>query len=232
MSSSGLSSPQVCPDSNQVFSLNELLAVYPNGIATDTIPIDPTTQQMSQTALQSYVNRLLQSGIIPVPGTPANGAINMSDKASADSRFHAKIQTEYCYYESRYLFAMKKFLSLSTSMNTADVPQAKNMLLASKTLNLKVNSILEILGILGDSRTDSTNQLKSQIASKNADIANISNQIKRQYSLISKDNVMIETQKHMIKYTKEKNEHVMNQIALFTIMNAFAIGAIFAIVRQ
>ena len=91
---------------------------------------------------------------------------------------------------------------------------------------------MEILGILGDSRTDSTNQLKSQIASKNADIANISNQIKRQYSLISKDNVMIETQKHMIKYTKEKNEHVMNQIALFTIMNAFAIGAIFAIVRQ
>jgi hypothetical protein len=229
MSASGLSSPKVCPDVNTKFSVADLLAVFPQGIATDSIPVDPTTQKISQAALQSYLNSKISSGAIPKPSSPGE---DMSAKSASDAAFHNKIQDEYCFYEARYIYSMKKFLELSTSMDVKDVPEAKNMLTVSKSLNSKLNSILELLGLLSDSRTDSTNSLKSRIASSNSIITSTSNQIKKQNTLLSRDDAVLETQRQMIKYTKEKNDHVSNQIALFTILNAFAIGSIFAIVRQ
>jgi hypothetical protein len=47
--------------------------------------------------------------------------------------------------------------------------------------------------------------------------------------MLSKDNAAIETQKEMVKYTREKNEHILNQMTVFAALNAFAIGAVFAI---
>jgi hypothetical protein len=77
-----------------------------------------------------------------------------------------------------------------------------------------------------------TNSLQPKIQQLNATISTTSRQIQEQYALLSSNDAVVETQKQMIVYTKEKNEHVMNQIALFTIMNAFAIGGIFAIWRM
>jgi hypothetical protein len=49
--------------------------------------------------------------------------------------------------------------------------------------------------------------------------------------MLARDNATIETQKEMVRYTKEKNEHVLNQLQVFVVLNAFAVGAIFAIYR-
>jgi hypothetical protein len=35
----------------------------------------------------------------------------------------------------------------------------------------------------------------------------------------------------MVRYGKEKNDAILNQIAIFTILNAFVIGSIYAVVR-
>jgi hypothetical protein len=233
MSTSGLSSPSVCPDSGASFSETDLQATFPFGIATDSIPVDPKTKTMSQSAVKAHINQLRAAGYIPeTPVNPRTGAADMSEKSKRDTEFHNNVQTEYCFYEARYLHSMKKFLELATSLNPNDVPEAKRMLTISQSLNLKVNSILECTAALGDSRTSTVRNLKAKISSSNDTIASTSRQIAKQYSLLSKDNALIETQKHMIKYTKEKNDAIMNQISLFTILNAFAIGAIFAIVRQ
>jgi len=233
MSASGLSSPAVCPEGATSFSEADLRSPFPNGIATDSIQPDVNTKQLPQAALQGHLNQMKAAGIIPSsPINPGTGKADTSAMVSQDSRFHSAIQDEYCYYEPRYLFSMKRFLELSTSMNNNDIPEAKRMLEISKSLNLKLNSLLEMTNLLSDSRTESTNTLKSKITTSNDNIASTTKKINSQYSFLSRDNAVIETQKEMIKYTKEKNESITNQIALFTIMNAFAIGAIFAIVRS
>jgi hypothetical protein len=232
MSVSGLSSPQVCPESNQEFTESDLLQVFPYGIATNTIAVDIKTKTMSKSALNDHINQLKAAGYIPETQiNPRTGLVDMDKKTASDTKFHNDVQSEYCYYESRYLYAMKKFLEYATSLNKDDVKKAKRMLAVSQDLNLKVNSILEITNILGNNRTESCNILKNKITGTNDAITTTSRQVKNHYSLLSRDNAVVETQKQMIIYTKEKNDAIMNQISLFTILNAFAIGAIFAIVR-
>jgi hypothetical protein len=228
MSTSGLSSPLVCPDSTQKFTISELLAPYPlGGIASSTLPIDATTKKISQSALQNYMSQLQSSGKIP-----SGSGGNPNEQADKDKLFQLGVQQEYCYYESRYLSSMKSFLDLSTSGNTDDVPAAKNFLQASKTLNTKINSMLELLNLLSSSRIDAMGKIKAAVDNTNSRISTATAQVQNQYKLLSADNALMETQKQAMKYTKEKNDAIMNQISLFTIMNAFAIGAIFAIVRS
>ena len=75
-------------------------------------------------------------------------------------------------------------------------------------------------------------KIKATVDNTNSQITSASARVQNQYKLLSADNAVMETQKQAMKYTKEKNDAIMNQISLFTIMNAFAIGAIFAIVRS
>jgi hypothetical protein len=234
MSASGLSSPLVCSNDKVAFTESDLLMPFPNGgISTDSIQPDNNTKKLPQAALQEYIIRLTENGYIPqTPIDPGTGLPNSEIMAAQDARFHASIQEEYCFYEPRYLHSMKRFLELSTSMNKNDIPEAKRMVEISKKLNLKLNSLLEITNMLSDSRTNSTNSLKSKITSSNNTIESTTKKIQSQYAFLSKDNAVIETQKEMIRYTKEKNESISNQIALFTVMNAFAIGAIYAIARS
>jgi hypothetical protein len=232
MSASGLSSPAVCPDSAASFSNADLQTLFPNGIATDQIPVDPVTKKMSQTLIQSQINSLKSKGIVPdAKANPRTGNIDMDNKSKIDTAFHAQVQNEYCFYEARYLYAMKQFLILATSLQQNDVENARRMLAISQSLNLKINSILEITSALSDSRVDSVNSLKTNISSTNSDITSTSAQITNQFRLLSSDKAFIETQKQMIKYTKEKNDAIMNQISLFTVLNAFALGMIFAVSR-
>lgn len=224
--------PGVCPDINASFDVNTLMQLYPQGLGTDAIANDPATGRMPIAALQGHIAELQASGAIPTDtADPRTQNVNMDVKEANDRAFHKNIQDEYCFYEARYKYAMSQFLKLSTSLNPADVPLAQQMLLISQSLNRKINSILEITNILNDSRVESTNSLKSTVVSSNQEITSTAEQLRRENSFLGRDNLLIETQKEMIKYTKEKNEHVLNQIALFTIMNAFAIGAIFAIWR-
>lgn len=227
-------SSNVCPNNNQigVFSDTDLTATYPNGLATDSIPLDPNTKTFPQNAIQTYVNELKASGKIAAPPTnPRTGIVDLSAKAAQDKQLQTKIQAEYCFYEARYMYAMQQFINLATSLNKADVPAAKNMGDYAKSLNLKINSLIEITNIIGDSSSDSAAALKSKISVTNNEISNSTNKIKSQYNLLNRENATIETQKEMIKYTKEKNDAILNQIATFTILNAFVIGAIYTIVR-
>jgi hypothetical protein len=233
MSASGLSSPMVCPDGDASYSIEQLNMPFPNTLTTDTIQPNPATMQLPQSAVQSFVNSLQAMGKLHnTPINPGTGLADTTAMAAEDSRLQSQIQAEYCYLEQRYLYSLKKFLALATSGNNNDVALAKGMLDISRSLNLKISCLLAVATTLASTRALSTNALQGQISVSNSSITTTSQQINDQYKFLSRDNAILETQKELIKYSKEKNDQVTNQIALFTIMNAFAIGAIFAIVRS
>jgi hypothetical protein len=105
------------------------------------------------------------------------------------------------------------------------------MLNISTQLNQKLNNLLEVVAYVTESRVSKINSNKGFINEGNRTINKRLEELKSQYNLLSRDNAQIETQKEMVKYTKEKNEHVMNQITVFAALNAFAIGAVFAIYK-
>ena len=91
--------------------------------------------------------------------------------------------------------------------------------------------MLEVMAYITDNRVSFINSNKTSINTSNAKINQRLNELKNQYGLLSRDNAAIETQKEMVRYTKEKNDYTVNQIALFTSLNALAIAAVYAIYR-
>lgn len=232
----GLANPDLCPAVSTVFDIRALNAEYDGGIATTNLTPDPTTNRIPVSQLQTYVASLEQRGVIPVhkpkPDSRTKSIETDMDKLVADdATFFVKVREEYCFYEARYKFSLRRFLELATTLDNSNNDAARQMLNISTQLNQKLNNMLEIISYITDNRVSKVNSNKNRINDGNRQINERLAELKNQYGLLSRDNAMIETQKEMIRYTKEKNDYLINQMSLFTAMNALAIAAVYAIYR-
>lgn len=232
----GLASPDLCPAAGSSFDIASLQESFKGGIATTNLTPDPDTNRIPISELAKFVAALESAGIVPVhqpkPSSRTDSLETDMDKLIADdSKFFGLVRDEYCYYEGRYKFALRRFLELSTSLDNNNNEAARQMLNISTVLNQKLNNLLEVVAYVTETRVTLINSNKGTINEGNRHINQRLGELKSQYNLLSRDSAQIETQKEMVKYTKEKNEHVMNQITVFAALNAFAIGAVFAIYR-
>lgn len=230
----GLANPDLCPAVAGNFDINQLKAPFVGGIATINLTPDPSTNRIPTAQLQGYVLGLINEGVIPrhqpKPSSRTKSLETDMDKLVADdSKFFGLVRDEYCYYEARYRFSLRRFLELATSLDNTNNEAARQMLNISTQLNQKLNNLLEIIAYITESRTSMVNSHKDAINDGNRKINQRLAELKAQYGMLSKDNAAIETQKEMVKYTREKNEHLLNQMTVFAALNAFAIGAVFAI---
>jgi hypothetical protein len=232
----GLSNPDLCPATGGTFTLVQLTKNFDGGIATTNLTPDATTNRIPVSQLQTYVAGLTQKGIVPKhspkPDSRTKSMETDMDKLlNDDSAFFVKVREEFCYYEARYKFALRRFLELATTLDNSNNDAARQMLNISTQLNQKLNNMLEVMSYITDNRVSFINSNKTSINTSNAKINQRLNELKNQYGLLSRDNAAIETQKEMVRYTKEKNDYTVNQIALFTSLNALAIAAVYAIYR-
>jgi hypothetical protein len=232
----GLANPDLCPASSGTFTIAQLTANFDNGIATTNLTPDASTNRIPVSQLQTYVNTMMRNGVIPVhkpkPNSRTKSLETDMDKLVADdSKFFGLVRDEFCYYEARYKFSLRRFLELSTSLDNTNNDAARQMLNISTQLNQKLNNMLEIMAYITEARVTNINSNKDNINAGNREINKRLGELSGQYGLLSRSNATIETQKEMVRYTKEKNEHVINQLTVFAALNAFAIGAVFAIYR-
>lgn len=229
----GISSSDFCPADSGTYTDDQLIATFPGGISPLTFTPDPDTGRVPTSQLSSYVGKLEQLNLIPVrQNIPGTSKTNMDDLVKKDSLFFKNVKNEYCYYEARYKYSLKKFLVASTSLDNTQNNIARNMLQISTDLNQRLNNLLEIVAYLTESRMGPINATKDNINKSNKDINSRISQLTNQQALLTRDNAITETQKEMVKYTQEKNEHILNQISMFVVLNVAAIGAIFAIWRS
>jgi hypothetical protein len=229
----GISSSDFCPSDVGTYDETQLTTPFTNGIAPLTFTPDPDTGRVPYAQLSTHVNKLEQLNMVPVrTSVPGTGKTDMDDLVRKDSLFFNRVKSEYCYYESRYKYALVTFLKSSTSLDNTQNNIARQMLKISTDLNQRLNNLLEIVAFLTESRMNPINSNKDIINMSNKQIAKRIDELNKQQTLLQRDNAIIETQKEMVKYTQEKNEHILNQISTFVILNAAAIGAIFAIWRS
>jgi flagellar hook-associated protein FlgK len=149
-----------------------------------------------------------------------------------DAVLYNSLQQEYCYYEQRYRYGLKKFLKNATSRNAADNAKAQDMLENTKRLNLRVNSVLEMMNYLAQSRVSLVNQNKDSINQSNKSINDKVEKLRNMYDMLNRTDAVVTTQREMIRYTEEKNNYTTNQITVWAALNILALGTIFYIYRN
>jgi len=225
----------VCEEPASNYSEEALMKLYPKGVGTESLAPDSSTGRINVAALSDHIKRLESAGIIkPRPQIRvADGDVTAMDELVRNDGFLFNIlQSEYCYYEQRYKYAMKQFLTLATSRNNTDNDAAQLMLANTKTLNLRLNSVLEIMNYLAQSRVDKVNQNKVSINETNQSINDKLEKLKNNFNMMSSDDAIVRTQKASVQYTEEKNQYTTNQIALWLSLNVLAIGTIFYVYRS
>lgn len=207
-------------------SVDQINDVMPGSISTTSLPIDDSTKRISTSALQGYVNQLQGTG--QIPGQMGS----FDDQMKADKAFYAGIQSEYCFYEPRYVAAIQQFLSLISNPNGAD-PNATQAALNSVTaLNARLNSLLEILNYVGNDRAQKVNQRGPQIDAANQALDEKLAVLQQQKEFLTSTDGRVKTQTEMIRFSGEKARGLNIQIMFFVALNVVALGTVLTVYKS
>lgn len=239
--------PNVCPASAASYTDEELMAPFRSGakpgVAERVLTPDASTNRVSAASVNAHIDSL-RSGSNPVlpplpevmvsDGTPSGKTPEtlMAERVSQDEAVYTRIKDEYCYYEARYKYALDQFLRAATSGTASNNAMARGALERTKQLNLRLNTVLEVLSALAKERVGRTNELKTSIDVRNDSINTRRAKLQANFDMLSKDDAIISTQREMVRYTEEKNKYNTNQIALWAAANVVALGVIFYVYRS
>lgn len=230
-----IANPTVCPAPKSSYDVEELLALYKDGVASDALLPEPGTGRINVAALQAHVNALTAAGIIKARPSQQVGTDTetvMRNLVDNDLLMYDNLKKEYCYYEQRYKYAFKEFLKLATSRNPTDNRAAQVMIENAKRLNVRLNSVLEVMNFLAAARVPIVDSNKNDINIRNAAINEKLARARSGYEILNRDNAIILAQKEMVRYTEEKNNYNTHQIAAWAAANIIALGVIFYVYRS
>ena len=229
----------VCDPPKEYYTDADLIALSPGGLGTETLIPDPDTGRIPKVDIQNYVDNLTAQNIIKnrpmqnMSGSDvAESETDMSALIRQDAELFNKLRGEYCYYEQRYKFALLGFLKKATSRSQSDNPAAQQFLEQSRILNLRLNSVLEIMNFFAQDRVGQVVRNKADIDASNININKRLENLKKSYNFLTQEDTIVKTQKEMVRYTEEKNNYTANQIATWVTLNIMAIGAIFFVYRS
>jgi hypothetical protein len=225
----------VCPEPPDYINDTDLMTMYRNGVASDILVPDESTGRVPVAQLQSHVQNLQGSGVLkprPTILVAGKSETDMSKLLAQDTELFNGLREEYCYYEQRYRYALKIFLQKATSREGGDNNAARAMLNNTKLLNVRVNSVLEVMNYLAQARAPVTNENKDRINEYNQSILDKLKKAQNMYNLLKRDNAMIVTQREMVRYTAEKNNYTTNKITLWASLNLIALATIFYVYRN
>jgi len=138
------------------------------------------------------------------------------------------IKQEYCYYYTRYSFALNLILTNASQSGGTLSTELKNN---TALLNKKLNTILAVLGEIVDKRSLS---IKGYIEnnddglnSLNSALSTARTRLRENSEKLEKKDLAADIQSSMIDYSLEKNESSRNMLAIYGFMNIVAVGMLF-----
>jgi hypothetical protein len=194
----------------------------PKSISTATMAIDPNTKRIDAGQLGNYVKKLEVQGL--VPGIKPN----FDEQMTADKAFYSSIQTEFCFYQLRYVAALKQFLALVAAPQGADTTATLN---STVNLNKRLNSLLEIMNYVANSRAKTVDARAPKIIEANTKLQEKIAQLNAQKEFLQTSDVRIRTQEEMMRYSAEKSRAMNIQIMFFVALNVVALGTIITVYK-
>ena len=223
-------------------SLREMNEIFPDGILPSGFP--PMNGGLADESwLESYVNSLKSSGIVPTPPEAKNLEKNMfnapetKDPLAAyvekENKLQMTIRNEYCFYEKRYFAALDLFLqsiadsSLGNSSNDGVQAKLNTTLSLNKTLTL----LTQIVNRISKYRYDKTKQFQNDINTVNQQIISRREVLLKQNEILASESATADVHKRMVEYTIEKNKANQNLLAMYGVLNIFALAIVIYISR-
>ncbi len=217
--------PQMTTDicKGTTVNMNQVGDVFPNGVSSADIAMDDKTHRINDAALQSYVANLISTG--KVPGEMSD----MTKQVTADKAFYEAVQSEYCFYESRYKVALQNFLMVVSDPRGAGNTVIQKDLQIVIGLNRRLNSLLEVIMAVSNDRARKVQARESDILAANKTIQGQVAVLRTQREFLQSSDVRTRTQEEMMRYSAEKNRAMSNQIMFFVALNVVALGTIFTV---
>jgi hypothetical protein len=198
---------------------------------------------IGSTVIQQKIKKLEDSEIVPKPmkaskvtSTPFNSPDSTDPLAtyvSKDRKLQDNIKKEYCFYESRYFYALDNFLQSIADSSLKGTPSDVNSKLDTvKKLNLKLSTLTQITNGIAKYRYNTNVQFQGDINSLNENLKSRQDKLQKQSDILNKESSSVELYKRMVEYTLEKNNANQNLLTLYGILNIVAVGIMVYIARH
>lgn len=233
-----------------MFTDSDLTATFSGGVLT-AIPsgLDRDSRGfLTEKGADTAVNALISNGVFPKPPVSdagageagaGNGGMGKQDAMNAyfakDAAFTDGIKNEYCFYDSRYKYALQELIGKLqvgyTDNNDDNYKLIQTYLPITQTLNQKLNDLTMITNRITARRLELAQTNNQNINSLNRELAARSAKLQAQNEILSGKQGDVTLYKEMVKYTGEKARYTDNLIMLYSCLNVVALGLLFYVYR-
>jgi len=218
-----------CP-AQTISTDTELSASYGTGIKVGVLPTVPSGAserdnkgKLLQATLSTLITNLKSTGIIPSPSSGAPTVFIQKQQALIQN-----LQAEYCFYESRYKYALDKlFTAISTGYltgSTENKATVESYLSKTKMLNTRLNDLTQIMNGITESMLSTSDTIANEIEQFNQRIKVQKDKLDTQNKIIMTGDATTNIRKQMVQYTEEKAKYTDNLLSLYSFLNIVALG--------
>lgn len=216
-----------CPSKTSLTE-SELLETYSNGKTQSMLPSSPNgpsdreqNGMLTENTIQGIILSLQNSAVIP---NPSNNELYKKKK----QELLDNIKSEYCFYDSRYKYALDKLFSLinqsynnKTSESSSSVQQ---YLSYTQSLNQRLNDLTQIVNGITDLMLSTTNTLESEMKDIDRQLKEQKDKLAEQNRILSSNQAVTQLNKQMVKFTEQKGKYSNNLLGLYSFLNIVALG--------
>jgi len=211
---------------NQLYGQgNALLPNPPNG-ASDR----DGSGMLSANAISRQLATLKSAGSIPNAK-----AINADSMVAAQNAFLAAVKAEYCFYDSRYKYALEKMFGAvrAAYINNSAEAQAviQKYLTFTQQFNQCLNDLTQIMNAITDDSLKGANNISDEIKAFNDKIQALKIKLNEQNAIITSSDATTRISKQMVKFTEEKARRSDNLLKLYGFLNVVVVGLLVYVYR-
>jgi hypothetical protein len=208
----------------------ELSASFDGGRNPGVLPAAPNGSsdrddkgKLLQTTISTIITNLKNIGVIPSPSGSQPDVFVQKQQALIQN-----LQAEYCFYESRYKYALDKLFTAISSGYLSGTPENKasvqSYLSKTKMLNIRLNDLTQIMNGITENMLSTSDSIANEIAEFNKRIKMQKEKLDAQNKIINTGEATTNIRKEMVKYNEEKGRYTDNLLNLYSFLNIVALG--------
>ena len=204
------------------------------GTIAGLLPSTPNTDSdrdstglLTAGTIGAIVASLKGSGVIPV----ATGT-NVDVYQAKQKVLLQTIKSEYCFYDSRYKYALEKFfnairqgfLDANTTTTPSSNPVADRYVKFAQGLNRRLNDLIQIVNAISEDSMKASTTMNTDMSTMTQTMKDSKKKLDQQNKIISAGEPGMRIKKEMVKYSEEKARHTDHLLKLYSFLNIVALG--------